>query len=411
LGERLIHTVSFLEEKAKTVIIAVTVLVVIAGTIYSVSLGDALRYPDEKEYFAIAKNLVTNGLYSIDGIHPTAYRPPGYPLLLSIFLSLGFGVVQLRILNFLFLAAAMFLLRAVVEKHSNPIAGLASVLLLLFYPVVFYTAGTLYPQTFGSFLLVLFLYLILEDHKTFKRSVLGGLTIGVLMLTISTFVLAFVVSVLFLLIHRRDIRTAWIVALVSGLVIVPWTARNFSVFSSFVPFSTNSGINLLLGNSPNTTANSGVNVDLSQYYSHTWDMSEIQKDVYYRSEAMRWVSDNKKDAFSLYLRKMLNHFNYKNELATQAEGSAFRDLLMLVPYAPLLILFVLRILLYKKYPFGSIEVLFVLLYVLNALFQAVFFTRIRFRLPYDFLLVGVVSILLANVLGRSSRSLVRNEKT
>jgi hypothetical protein len=40
-------------------------------------------------------------------------------------------------------------------------------------------------------------------------------------------------------------------------------------------------------------------------------------------------------------------------------------------------------------------VLLVCLYLVNAAFTALFFTRIRFRLPHDFLLIGFAAMALA----------------
>jgi 4-amino-4-deoxy-L-arabinose transferase-like glycosyltransferase len=404
------HIIPFLERNECTVILILATIVIIAGSIYSISLGDALRYHDEREYYSIASNLVTNGSYSLDGIHPTAYRQPGYPLFLSLFLFIGFKIIHLRILNFIMLAGSMYLLYKVVQKHFTTIAGFISVILIMCYPVLFYTAGTLYPQTFGSFLLMIFIYYIFfNECYSNKRSILAGLAIGILMLSISTFVFVFVVTLLFLIFHRRDFKTASLVILVSCIVVAPWVARNYLVLNAFVPFSTNSGINLLIGNSPNTLPNSGVNVDLSMYSSQTSSMGEIQKDTYYRSEAIRFITENKEKAVTLYIKKVLNYFNYRNELATKMEASASRDLLMLFTYVPLLVLFIFRICLFKKYPLGDIEKYFVILYILNALVQAIFFTRIRFRLPYDFLLIGLVSIFLSNVFkGASNTGIAAN---
>lgn len=378
--------------------------------IYSITLGNTLRYPDEKEYYSIASNVFTRGSFSLDGIHPTTYRPPGYPLFLSLFLFIGFKVIHLRILNFIMLAGSMFLLHKVLQKHSSTIAGLISVFIIIFYPALFYSAGTLYPQAFGSFLLMIFVYYIFfNEHYSYKRSMLAGLTMGILMLSVPSFIFVFIVTVIFLIFYRRDFRTVCVIIIISSFVITPWVTRNYLAFNAFIPFSTNSGYMLLLGNSPNTIPNSGPTVDISQYISRASGMSEIQRDAYYRSEAITFIKENKAKAVILYSKKVLNYFNYRNELVTKTEASVFRDLLMLFTYAPLLFLFVFRICLFKKYPFSNIEIYFVIVYVLNAFFQAIFFTRIRYRLPYDFLLIGLVSIFLSNILKGSLRA--GNEKS
>lgn len=389
---------SMLERKERGVVLVLAGIVIASGVVYSISLGQTLRYADEHEYFTIANNLVAKGVYSLDGVHPTAFRPPGYPLFLSAFLYLGLNIVHLRIVNFILLAASMYLLYAILRSAVGAIAGIIAAFLVLLYPVLFYTAGTLYPQTLGSFLFLSFAFLVLHtDVIRTKRAILAGFAIGFLILSISTFIIVLLVTLLFLIFRRRDFKSSALVILVSGAMIGGWMVRNHHVFDVWIPFSTNSGFNLLLGNSPHTTANSGVNVDLSAYDAHASTLSEIQKDEYYRSEALRYITENKGEAITLYISKVLNYFNYRNELATRTEASSSRDLLMFLTYVPLLALFILRLCLFKRYPLTDIEVYFVILYIVNAFFQATFFTRIRFRLPYDYVLIGTVAIFLSNI--------------
>ncbi len=400
--KRLKHIISILDTYQGIVLIAINVTLLIAGLFYSVILGNTLRYPDEKEYYAIANNLVTRGIYSIDGLHPTAYRPPGYPLLLSVLMFLGSNVVALRFFNFVLFAGTLFFLHKLTKNSFNRAAAALSIFILLLYPVLFYTAGTLYPQTFGSFLFLIFLYLIFQSERySTKRALLAGLVVGYLILTISTFVFVFAVTLLYLILRRRPFKEVAIIFLTASLVIAPWIMRNYITFDAFIPFATNSGINLLLGNSPNTTANAGVNVDLSAYTAHAKTLSEIERDAYYRSMALHFIIENPSRAFILYLQKLLNHFNFRNELATKSEASIFKDTIMFLSFYPLLLIAVARFLLFKKYPLSQIEKYFAVIYVLNAFFQAIFFTRIRFRLSFDLLLISIAASFISNILHQS----------
>jgi hypothetical protein len=67
---------------------------------------------------------------------------------------------------------------------------------------------------------------------------------------------------------------------------------------------------------------------------------------------------------------------------------------MLFTYGPLMAIFLLRLLLIKQAKATPVEILFILLYLLSALVSAVFFTRIRLRLPFDYLMIMVVAITL-----------------
>jgi len=378
---------------ADTGVFALVAFLLISGLIGCVILGDTFRYWDEGQYYAIAKNLVSKGLYSTDGVHPTAYRPPGYPLLLSVLLFCHFDIVTLRFFNFLFLAGSVIILHKILSEHFTREAGLVAGFLTLFYPVLFYTAGTFYPQTFGAFLFLTYIWLVFRKGGCpFLYSLLTGLVMGLLVLTIPTFVFVFVLTFFFIIICRKNVKGALIMTLAACLVVTPWAVRNCVVFRTFVPFSTNSGWNLILGNSPNASANSGACTDISVYTSRASHLSETERDAYFRSEAIKWIMSNKVRAISLYFKKVLNYFNFRAGLATKSESSPYKEIMIFIPYYLLLSLTVLRFFFVKKYPFSYIEKYFVACYFANAFFQAIFYTRIRYRLPFDYLLIGLVAI-------------------
>lgn len=59
---------------------------------FIIRLSDCfIRNPTfESDFFLLAQNILHHGIYSLDGIHPTMYRTPLYPLMLS-FISFLFG--------------------------------------------------------------------------------------------------------------------------------------------------------------------------------------------------------------------------------------------------------------------------------------------------------------------------------
>ena len=87
-----------------------------------------------------------------------------------------------------------------------------------------------------------------------------------------------------------------------------------------------------------------------------------------------------------------------------AESPLWRDLVMLVTYGFLLLLTAARLALCRRFPLDEYERLALLLYVLNGAFAAVFFTRVRFRLPFDFLLISLCALFLAQLLERRAES-------
>ena len=404
---RIQNIVFTIETHQQLVVLLIIGFVIFSGTVYSISLGNTLRYHDERVYYTFSSNLVNKGLYSLDGIHATASRPPGYSLVLSFLLLMGANVMTLRIFNFVLLGASIFLLFKILQKSSGGISGLIAAFLIIFYPVLFYLAGTLYPQTLGSFLLLSVIYLVFNrEYFNIKSSLLIGLIFGILLLSIPIFIVVLFVMIIFLILYRKDFKTPAMLILIISIIMGSWAIRNYFIFKTFVPFSTNMGINLLIGNSPNTTSNSNAEVDLTTYRLHSSSFSETKRDSYFRSEAIRFVMENKVMAIKLYFKKLISHFSYQNKIATNSESSSIKDLLMFLTYYPLLAVLIIRIFFCKRYPLSHVELFFIVIYCVDAFFQAIFFTRIRFRLPFDFLLIGVVASFMSKILKSSLKSRV-----
>lgn len=365
-------------------------LIFLAGCLYALSLGDRLRFlPDESDYLALASNLLTQGKYSLDGSSPSVYRAPGYPIYLLPFIALNVGLAPLRIASFATLALSAYALYRLLALVRGKAAGLLGILLLVGYPVLFFTAGTLYPQTLTGLMFVLVLLLI-SGPPGRARSLAAGLLLGWLVLTVPTFVFTLPVFLVWLLL---DTPRRWVQAgLLAGgalLLFGAWTARNWLVFDTFVFVSANSGENLLVGNSPRSRANAGRTVSFADYEVLAAQMDEVERDRFFRQAALDYIRQNPGEAAGLYLEKVWNYFNYRNELVSEVGGLSAINLVMLLTYGSLLALGLLRVLLVHWYPLHRFEALLVLLYVLSALVTAVFFTRIRFRLPFDYLLLAL----------------------
>ena len=398
---------SIAERKNSQILWISILLVVVAGTLYSFYLGNQLRFlPDESDYYVLATNLINRHIYSLDGAMPTAYRPPGYPLLITVFRFLGAQAVHLRIINYLLLALCLVVLNETLKKRSILIAASIGILLVLFYPVIFYTAGQLYPQTLATLLFLLSIYLITRTDRTWWSILLAGFSLGLLVLTVPIFFFSiFVIGVWIWYFERLEgIKSFIISASIAFLIIGLWTFRNYSVFNTWFFVSTNSGENLLLGNSENTQPNIGQLADINEYRRESVIMSEVERDQYYRSQAIQYIRTYPDQSIRMYFSKLLNYFNYRNELVTEVEESPIRDIIMFLTYIPLLLIFIIRLIMNKFVKTSPFEWLLIILYFTSALVSAVFFTRIRFRLPFDFVLIMVVAIFLGNIIVNSIKS-------
>lgn len=389
MSKKFSSLIPFLEERSEVIANVLIVLTLLLGIAYSLYLGNAIHYYDETEYQEIARNISDHGTVAFNDLEPTAWRPPGYPFILAIFMHLGANTIFLRIVNFIALAISMKLLYSILRPQSG-LAALLGIILILAYPVVFYTASTIYPQTIATTLLLLSILLFYKSKTiTTWASIVIGIAQGILILMIPTFIfsLIFLCAWTFLRKIPHRLKTSLLIFVVALLVITPWTIRNYIVFDAFVPVSTNSGINFLLGNSPHTEPNLGVNIDLSEYRAGNSFKNEVEADNYYRDQAFEYIKNNKWKSFKLYIEKFFNYFTTSNVLATASEGSAVRTLVLTLSYGLLLALAIVRLIYTYKSPLTKFEWFLLLFYVLNGASMALFFTRIRFRLPFDFILI------------------------
>lgn len=376
-------------------------IVLILSCLICFRSGDQLHFPDEVEYHHLAQSLASGNGFSLENGSPTTYRPPGYPFFLSLLYRIHPNPFTAKLANAFLLAASVWLM---CHMSGNALPGI----FLLAYPVLLYSASTLYPQTLSGFLLLIITIGLCQreipEREISRRILLCiGFLLGGLILSVPSFLLTAPVLAWILF---RNSKSPLIPRLIqvsiftfSTLAIVaPWTYRNYKAFDAFIPVSANSGLNLYLGNSPNAGPNTGVNVERSEILETVQDFNEIETDRYYRHQALDWIKSNPLAALKLYTAKSLNYFNFRNELKTASQSSALKDLMMFVTWYPLLGLFVARLFFIHKFPLSPLEKAIYLLVISNVFLSAIFFTRIRFRLPFDQLMILANAIFVGRLL-------------
>jgi hypothetical protein len=375
--------------RIQRLLILITILTAIA---YSLTLKNNFTYVDEADYYFIASNLLHHGEFSRDGVHPTAYRPPGYPASIVPVLALHDSVRFAKIVNLFWWIGEALLTSYLAGELYGSAAETLALLFVLLYPVTLYTAGTLYPQAITSFLFLVSIAVHFRPgaRSSLREAFFQGLIFSCLILSVPLYMANLIV---FMALQSLREQRGVIKALVTGAVVVMalglWSLRNYSVFGQFL-FASNSGINLILGNSPLSGPNSGTNVDVAAVAPEAVNLPEIQSDAALKTHAVEWIKGHPREWASLFTRKFANWFNYRNQLRTSTESSKLRDLLMAFTYYPLLALAVLLPLIQRR-RISQLESYLYLSYGSAALAYAVFFTRIRFRVPFDFLLIILAS--------------------
>ncbi|MFD5812151.1 hypothetical protein [Rhodococcus aetherivorans] len=382
--------------------------------LFSILAGAGTKYWDETQYLEIARNVASGVGYVSEGA-PTAYRPPAWPLILAAPLALRLpepvvyavpaALLVLGSIVAWVIGARLVSYRGLARYPAGPIAAL----LVLLYPLNVYTTGTLYPQMLAT-LLLLGMWLIVSNSLDRGRRRIRlapisalGLFCAVLTLAVPTMIFSAVV-ILGWVIWKSPNRRSQLLLCGGGAFALPisvWGYRNMNVVGAFVPFSTSTGVNLLLGNNDNASGSSGVDVDVLEYQRYAASLNnEVDASAYLQGVAIDWIFDNRGSAAGLYLFKVLNYFSAYNEPATQGQGGQIAAVVAWVSFLAMVTLTVARVILRRVVPMLPSESLFLLVFVLNAFAMAVFFTRTRFRQPLDNILlveaaIGIVSILVA----------------
>ena len=402
---------------------AAVVALVAAGT-RAVAAGATLSFSDERDYLTFARNLADGRGFTRDGVTPSAYRPPVWPFVLSLGERLGFGVVGLRLIGVVCLAGGVVVVGALAGRIAGPVAAAVAAALMATSPLLAYTAGTLYPETLALLLVAsLLLVVVVAAERTGAGAVaLAGVAGGcwsLVALTSPGYAVVGAPALVWLTWRaatRHGARAALVpaavmlVAAVSGPV--AWGLRNRAALGAFVPVSTNGGVNLLLGNSPGTTPSSGVRVDLSEAFGEVErrGLDEVETDRFLREEALRWMREHPGRAARLYVGKFAHFFAYANELASGARPGRAARLVGALSFYPLLGAFLARLVLARRWPLRRGEGLCVAAYFGYALVVALFFTRVRFRVPVEPLMMVVVAAGLATAWRARSRSAAATDR-
>ena len=380
-----------LSSRTSAAIFVIYALVMAVGVL---RIESRFSWPDEVVYFRLASNLYHHHIYSEDGTTVVAYKPPGFASFLAAVYSLHSSLAFLRRVNLgLWLVAAVLCSR-VCFCLFGAIGQRVCLLLILCYPVTFYTAMFLYPQTLATVLFLAAVYLLLKaTSDTIKFELAAGACLGALLMTVPMFLFSLPILLAWVAAkHRSFARKPLAVMLSCALIASLWSVRNFRVFGRFVPFGNEGGHELLLGNSENTLPNAGPNTDLSSYtrYVKRNHLDEVEADHFYRDSAVRWIVGHPASAVRLYALKWLNWFNFKNDLHTTSQSSVLAWAVMFFTWYPLLALGLCAVLLDRNV-LSLEEIMLCAVYLTGAFSYALFYTRLRYRVPFDYILIVLAS--------------------
>ncbi len=352
-----------------------------AAFLYStVMLAGETRFPDESDYLTLARHLVEGKGYSLDGATPSALRPPGYSFLIAPVVALSDSPVLVRLLHFCILVASVWMLGRHAMTRSRNDGATLMLMGVIGYPVLIYTAGTVFPQTLMTGLLACLVCLCVAKQRNWISVCAVGLLTGILIEVSPTALATGPVILLFCaIVMRWPVKYVIVLALTMALVPGAWLLRNIVVLEEPILFSENLGYNIdnaVVGDEP---LDDGIVIPPKGTIGHGVErLTQLieQPDV--------------------FLGRLIDVFAYRNNLYVSTESTALRDRIMFVSYYLLLAAVLLRLIMARRHPLKPAEILVIVLYVATAILHALVIPRIRYRLPFDFLLLlpAVNSVLI-----------------
>jgi 4-amino-4-deoxy-L-arabinose transferase-like glycosyltransferase len=238
-------------------------LVLRAGAVYLDS--DYTPINDSADYDRHARSLVADFTYPppIPAISPTggptAFRAPGYPLLLAGVYALSDDSVEAgRYANAALGALAVLLLYLVALRLFSRRVALVAATLMAVYPPLAFLGLELYTEPLFIDLLLAAVLTVLAYGRDprLRWAIAAGALVGAAALTRQNGALLIPI-VAWALWSRPRRRSAAAVApaaavITALLLIAPWSLRNYVVFNEFVPLTTGAGFNLAGTYNPDT---------------------------------------------------------------------------------------------------------------------------------------------------------------
>lgn len=208
----------------------------------------------------------------IPGGDPTAFWPPGFPMLLAAAYGLfGETLAVARTLNAIAGALTIVPIYFIGRRLFGPSAGLMGASLATLVPSLVFWTPVLFSETIFTFLfacaLALLLYAIGPTYKLQPMQlVLAGLVIGLAVLVRGQALLLLPVAAGWAVLVGAGpgsaLRLLAIMSLLAAVVLGPWAVRNVVVMDSPIALSANFGYNLRIGHAPYSTGRYIVPQDL-----------------------------------------------------------------------------------------------------------------------------------------------------
>jgi 4-amino-4-deoxy-L-arabinose transferase-like glycosyltransferase len=221
--------------------------------------GDFETASEATFYFEHARDLAAGRGYvnPVTGA-PSAFLPPAYPFLLAVpFALFGASTTVAGIINALLAGLTTGMVFLLGREVRSPAAGVAGAWLFALFPSqVLYTSAVHsdHLASAATVAVVLMAVRVASQKEGRGGTVVLGAAIGIGSLA-SAVMLLFLLPSALAVCRRLDRASLQRTAMLVGgtlIVLAPWAMRNALQFEALAPVSTNGGVNLWIGNNPDS---------------------------------------------------------------------------------------------------------------------------------------------------------------
>jgi len=247
---------------------------------------------DERDYDEIARSLLGGRGFS-GRYGPTAFRPPGQPVLLALVYGLaGHHRLAVVIVQAVLLGVATWAARGFARAVGlGPVLANAVAVAAALHPGLAYASTTLYPTALTAAALTLggwWLVLAIERDSALRGASCGA-ALGIAGAA-TTYLVALVPFAVLFALFRRRVRLACTLGAIGLLPAAAWVGRNAVTLGGPV-LSTQGGYNLALGAHDQATPRSGNWIAPALARERAPD-DELARDLAYRTVALTWIREH-----------------------------------------------------------------------------------------------------------------------
>ena len=250
---------SWFGKKQLRLLILIFLIALSLRLVYIFLFGAEITPYDDPWFFLHTAQSITDG----GGYHEVnllAYRPPLYAYFIAgVFSLFGRNIDAIRLVQTLLAGAMCMAIFLIGSRFVSLSVGALASFFCAVYPLMIHYSVQIWAEQLFTFLIVLatLTFLLSLKKSSFMWRGLTGILLGFSSLTREAGLSVLIGFLIWFIVTDRNVWTSlkrwWFMALFALIVIAPWTIRNYRIFGSFVPVSTNGGINFYMGNNPEAT--------------------------------------------------------------------------------------------------------------------------------------------------------------